>query len=281
MALGSGERVGPNWVLVSGLICALTGVVAACAPSGPLVIPFQPPREPITGLDVVQAGETEFSGNVGAAVTPNIGSDQGWTVEPWAPSLLAPPWSLGLNHGLERLELRVLVGQHFLARQGSVGVGYRLPSAGKWDFIADAALAASRYQSRFEVPRDDYVDTAGGYVEPSDNPSFTARDPGWYAYAYWIMAPSLRARAVWRPNPQLSVPLAVRVAHSRTGFGYGLLDFEQEQENYVELSAGAIWSLSETCLSVGAGVHATVHPYPTVLTNVSLSCDVDWKTLRR
>lgn len=271
-----------NWILTLGAFCTLSGVIAACGPTGPVVIPFQPPREPITGLDVVEEGETEISATFGGTV--GVDQDRRLQLSPVDPYLLAAPWTVGLNHGLERIELRLLVGQHLLNHQGSLGVGYKLRSEGRWDVVADAALAASRYQSRFEVPDPDYVDTANGETTPgsaSTNPSFTSREPGWYAYAYWITAPSLRIRAVWKPSEQLSVPMAVRVAHSRTGFGYGLFDFEQEQQNYVELSAGVIWSFPETCLSVGGGVNATVYPFPSAMASASASCDVDWKGLRR
>lgn len=270
-----------EWTLLVGASVALAGIVAACAPRGPTVIPFHPPREPITGLDLVEEGETEISGSVGAFV--GYSAEYGVEVVPLDLILWAPPWSLGVNHGLERLELRVLAGQHLLGHQASLGVGYKLHSEGRWDVVADAALAASRYEDRFEVPRDDFVDTAGGSSEPAaqTNPSFAAREPGWYAYAYWVTAPSLRIRAVWRPNEQLSVPMAARVAHSRTGFGYGLFDFEQEQQNYVELSAGAVWKLPSTCLSLGGGVTATVYPVPAPLVMASASCELDWKDLRR
>ncbi len=269
-----------NWILTLGGFCALSGVIAACAPTGPVVIPFQPPREPVTALDPVAPGETELSANFGWGLTTPAGAWGEWNVEMGDPALVSP-WTVGLNHGFERVELRVLVGRHLLNHQASVGVGYRLPSAGRWNFIADAALAASRFESGFEVPRDDYVDTANGYVEPSTNPSFQARDPGYYDYAYWITAPSVRARAVYQATPQLAIPLALRLSHSRTGFGYGLYDFEQEQENHVELTAGAVWTPEKTCLSLGAGLTMNVRPYVDGLISASASCTVDWKALRR
>lgn len=267
-------------ILFSGAVCALSGLVAACGPTGPIVIPFQPPREPITALDTVEAGETELSGNVGVGVTTPIGLWGAWNVQVADPALISP-WTLGLNHGLERVELRVLVGRHLLSHQASVGVGYRLPSAGRWNFIADAALAASRFESRFEVPSSNGADTANGDFDTSPNPSFQVRDPGYYDYAYWITAPSVRARAVYQASPQLAIPLALRISHSRTGFGYGLYDFEQHQINYVELTAGAIWTPEKSCFSLGAGLTVNVLPYVDGLISASASCTVDWREMRR
>lgn len=235
--------------------------LAGCAPR-PLVMPLPPPREPITGLDVVDPGVTEVSGTL-THLPLAIGMRA-----PIDPVALSLGYSGGLTHGVGPFEIRVLAGRHLLGQQASLGAGYRLPSAGRWDFVADAALASWKHSGTFTVPPEEE------WEDP--NRSYEVRGPGKFAYAYRMLTPSVRGRAIWAPKPQLRVPMALRYSYSTPVQTQGLYRFEERERGHLELSVGLIWKPERSCVSLGGGLSIT-HGLPVV--QASAGCSIDWRAL--
>lgn len=222
----------------------LTLGLGACVPM-PHVIVTPPAREPITNLDAMEAGQTEVSGSLGLAVATD-----GEQVEVGGldyPSL-GSPWTLAAAHSFRRVELRGAFNQTLLWNQGNLGVGVRLPSIGAWDFVVDGGYAFGRYESQFTIEEDDTHEAA------------LARGPGTYDYAYRNHAPYGRARATYRVNDRISLPMSVRMAHGWTEDLGGVLPQELKQQSFPELSAGLVYSAQRGCLQAGLGVHYTVLP---------------------
>ena len=262
MAIGLDERrygrVSVGMLLGAGLV--------GCAPR-PLVVPFAPPRDPITSLDVVEDGHTEVAVNV-AHTAMLVGLFR----PPFDLFMLAPGVSASATHGVGRFELRARSGMQMLSWQHSLGLGYQLPSAGRWDFVASADLATWSHQGTFKVPEESEWD------QEEDLRSYEARGPGAHPYSYRMFTPTFRARAIWAPKPQLRVPIALRYAHTGPWVSEGLYPFEETTQDYISLTLGAIWKPERSCISAGLGVTLESLVLPTV--QGSLSCEYNWKKIR-
>lgn len=251
-----------------GAVLVLGGLVGCAA--RPLVMTFPPPKDPITSLDVVEEGNTELSANVASTLLWGLGEDI--SGPPFDLIMLAPGFGVGATHGLGRFELRARSGMTLLSWQASAGLGYRLPRAGRWDFVAGADLASWKYSSTFKVPDQSEWDPE------NPNRSYEARGPGSYPYSYRMFTPSAQVRAIWAPKPQLRVPIALRVGHSSAWAHEGLYDFELKRQEYISLTAGVIWKAERSCLSAGAGVTLDQLFLPAV--QGSLGCEIDWRKLK-
>ncbi|MED5372715.1 MAG: hypothetical protein VX899_16985 [Myxococcota bacterium] len=242
-----------------GVGLCTVGVLSACG--GPTVIPYRPPTTPIVALEPLDDGELVVA--AGVTNTVIVDSDDGESFVMLVPGtsydLFSPAGAYAGTAalGVQRFELRGAFERNAQDWMFEAGLGLRLPSFARWTPVVDVATG-------YEEIRDEYTqqaDTAEGLEEEDID------------YAYRVVAPSARVRMVWQPSDALSVPLSLRVSHSRTVALEGLEDRKMPTQTYVDLGAGVVYKPGRGCLRLGAGVAVDPRSPTSAQLHAALGCN--------